>query len=169
MSNRTCLECHRSKPLGDYWNCRSCTGGKDYKCSECRVRAKRERAATPAGIYELQARLITQVVRHTHYSETPAGMVLDHRYSIRQAFLDGIPLEMVCNPRNLEWLGEVENRIKATTCSITKDELEESADISPALRKLCESITLIRCPVRLADYSKQLYHRYKEARGEDHR
>ena len=54
------------------------------------------------------------------------GFSLDHKYSIKQAFLDGISPEIVGNNINLEIISISENSSKGAKCSITKEFLLEN-------------------------------------------
>lgn len=57
---------------------------------------------------------------------TKYGFSLDHKYSIKQAFLDGISPEIVGNNINLEIITISENSSKGAKCSITKEFLLEN-------------------------------------------
>jgi len=48
---------------------------------------------------------------------------LDHKYSIKQGFLDNIPAEIIGSIANLEMINSRKNMSKNIKCSITKDEL----------------------------------------------
>ena len=51
------------------------------------------------------------------------GYSLDHKYSIKQGFLDGISPEIIGSNHNLEIITIAENSSKGAKCSITKEEL----------------------------------------------
>ena len=50
---------------------------------------------------------------------------VDHRYSIKQGFVDGINPEIIGSPINLELIDWLQNDKKKHRCSVTKDELIE--------------------------------------------
>lgn len=50
---------------------------------------------------------------------------LDHRYSVKQAFLDNIPAHIIGSQHNLEILLRTDNCSKNQKCSISKEELFE--------------------------------------------
>jgi len=53
---------------------------------------------------------------------------LDHKYSIFQGFLDGVPADVIGSKFNLEMLPWRENLIKRTKCSISLEELMNEAN-----------------------------------------
>ena len=59
--------------------------------------------------------------KRNHYSND--GWSLDHKYSIKQGFVDKISPEIIGNIANLEMLPCVENSRKSDKCSITISEL----------------------------------------------
>jgi DNA-directed RNA polymerase subunit RPC12/RpoP len=68
---------------------------------------------------------------------------LDHKYSVKQGFLDGILPCIIGSIHNLEILPEKENIIKRTNCSITLEELTKlyySSCIEPTTQKFVVSV-----------------------------
>jgi len=53
----------------------------------------------------------------------PNDFHLDHKYSIKQGFLDNIPVEIIGSIANLEMINSRKNIVKRSDCSITKEEL----------------------------------------------
>ena len=57
---------------------------------------------------------------------------LDHKFSITEGFIQGVPPEIIGHPSNLELLPKRENRSKRIKCSITREELYEAVKVSSA-------------------------------------
>jgi len=76
--------------------------------------------------------------KYTKHIINPENLVrgadyeLDHKFSITEGFLQGIPPEIIGHPANLELLPKIVNRKKRTNCSITKEELYEAVKVNSA-------------------------------------
>jgi hypothetical protein len=54
-----------------------------------------------------------------------SGYHLDHKYSITEGFSNNIPPKIIGSLGNLEFIPAIDNGIKGTKCSITKETLYE--------------------------------------------
>lgn len=144
---RRCIVCGKYKPFTDFWNCRSCRGGKDYICADDRRKRKLERAATPFGLYSSRCRILTDQVRRLYIEPRPGDdFSLDHRYSISAAFEKQTAIEIVCCPFNLEWIPRRHNLGKGVECSITFDELIAGANPDDRIKRYASELNRITDP-----------------------
>jgi hypothetical protein len=62
-------------------------------------------------------------INPNNLERSPKTYHLDHLYSIKQGFLNNLPIEIITHPCNLHMINYQENLIKQDNCWITRDEL----------------------------------------------
>lgn len=160
---KTCSgECRTLKPLNDYWNLQRNPDGKDNVCSDCRIQAKREYEATPRGIYESKARLISTLTKPRWFPRyDPTEYQLDHKFSIRKGYQLQLSLDLISNRNNLQLITTRQNRIKGDKCSITRFELEDSYTTDPHHQRILEIVVPITDPEKLRTMAKMAADYYR--------
>lgn len=64
-----------------------------------------------------------EIINPNNYKRCKKGYHLDHKYSIKQGFLNKIPIEIMSHPCNLEMIKYMDNLKKQDDCSITAEQL----------------------------------------------
>lgn len=67
-----------------------------------------------------------EIINPNNLERSPKTYHLDHLYSIKQGFLNNLPIEIITHPCNLHMINYQENLIKQDNCWITRDELLKS-------------------------------------------
>lgn len=68
-------------------------------------------------------RACTRIVDQLYGTERPEGMQIDHKYSIHDGFLNGVPAPILSHPFNLRWITAEENNSKGIGSIITLKQL----------------------------------------------
>lgn len=159
---RRCSDCGARKELSEYWNSKYSADGKDSVCAECRERKKREREATPEGIYELQARLVMSIYRRYWFPNVdPSEFQIDHKFSIRNGYRLDVPLRVITNRANLQLLTPTQNRKKGSKNSIGLAQLFREAVTDKQHSRWCEIIGRQTNPETLRRWAKYVREKYK--------
>lgn len=154
---KKCWRCKAVKDLGQYWRAYKQPDKKDFICIECRIKAKEEKAKTPSGIYESKARLITAIMRKDWFPVLPDLVQIDHKFSISAGFANNVPLNIINNRNNLEPELKCLNLKKGVDCSITLEELYETAQDNEKLNRVCTMINKVNDPERLKHFLKLVW------------
>ncbi len=130
---KPCQQCGYEKALSEYWNNKRSWDRKDKVCITCRESNRAARESTPAGIYELQSRLLVAIFRTSWFPRYDELWHIDHKFSITAGFEHNVPLNVINNRNNLDLILKSENLRKGSDCSITKQQLYETFLPDPKL------------------------------------
>ncbi|MED5244985.1 hypothetical protein [Priestia sp. LL-8] len=84
---------------------------------------------------------VSRYIAYRYYGNgehIPDGMVIDHKYSIKQGYVNGVPAPIISHPSNLRLIPKGENLLKADQSIITLEELYKNAgeQWDPSIREI---------------------------------
>lgn len=80
--------------------------------------------------YKKIVRRITTVVKNLYNIHAPAGYHVDHKISVYDGFIQGIPPYLIASKENLEIIPSLDNLKKGSSSSFSKDELYRLLEIN---------------------------------------
>lgn len=67
-------------------------------------------------------------LKRSHFKNETNPWHLDHKFSVKQGFLENVDYKIIASPANLEIISGKENSIKKDKCSISLEELKKEAE-----------------------------------------
>jgi hypothetical protein len=109
-------------------------------------------------LYQARARVLTTAIKGWWFpAYDPNKYQLDHRYSLRRGFQDGVPLAVICGRHNLELLPKYRNLAKGVGCSITHAELLAGYVPNDDVSELAAMLEGVDDLATLLDWGKQVH------------
>lgn len=150
QTTKICWGCMEARPLDQYWRLWTNPDHLDNWCRDCKVKQREQYEATPRGLYETRARLLSTMWKPIWFpSYDKDNYKVDHKFSIHSGYQCDVPLAIIGNRNNLQLLTTYQNRVKGNRCSVSKDSLYETYLPCAQLERVAALLENCRDPATL--------------------